>query len=103
MYNVSDPYLRFEWDKRKNAINRKKHRISFQEAMSVFVDENALLLTDPDHSGTEDRFLLLGLSSTLRLVVVAHCYRSSDEVIRIISARRATRRERAQYHQRWAP
>ena len=102
MYNVDWSGLRFEWDERKNAVNQKKHGISFQEAMSVFADENALFLLDPDHSETEERYLLLGLSATLSLVVVSHCYRSRDEVIRIVSARRATRRERAQYHQRWA-
>ena len=103
MYNVDWFDLRFEWDERKNAVNQKKHGISFQEAMSVFADENALFMADLDHSETEARFLLLGLSATLRLVVVSHCYRSRDEVIRIVSARRATRRERAQYHQRWIP
>jgi hypothetical protein len=102
MYSVNLSDLRFEWDERKSAANHKKHRISFTDAMSVFADENALLLADPDHSEGEERFLLLGLSSSLKLVVVSHCYQSRDEVIRIISVRRATRRERAQYHQWWA-
>ena len=103
MYNVDSFILKFEWDERKNAVNQKKHGVLFQEAMSVFADENALFMADPDHSETEARFLLVGLSSALRLVVVSHCYRSRDEVIRIISARRATRRERAQYHRWLAP
>lgn len=103
MYHVGISDLKFDWDERKSAINRKKHNISFQEAMSVFADENALFMEDPDHSETEVRFVLLGLSSALRLVVVSHCYRSRAEVIRIISARRATRREHAQYHLRGTP
>lgn len=103
MYHVGTSDLKFDWDERKNAINRKKHNISFQEAASVFADENALFMEDPDHSKTEVRFVLLGLSSALRLVVVSHCYRSRDEVIRIISVRRATRREHVQYHLRGTP
>ena len=67
--------LRFEWDERKAAVNAKKHGISFEEARSVFFDERARLVTDPDHSGAEERFILLGLSSSLRLLLVCHCYR----------------------------
>ena len=93
--------LRFEWDARKDAANRRKHGISFVEAETVFSDENALLLDDPGHSASEDRFLLLGLSSVLRLLVVSHTYREGDDIIRLISARKATRAERAQYDQRW--
>ena len=89
--------LAFDWDEGKNLSNRKKHGISFEEAETVFVDENALLIHDPDHSGEEDRFVLLGLSAKLRMLVVNHCYRKNDEVIRIISARKATRMERKQY------
>jgi len=96
---VSD--LRFEWDARKDAANRRKHGISFVEAETVFSDENALLLDDPGHSASEDRFVLLGLSSVLRLLVVSHTYREGDDIIRLISARKATRAERAQYDQRW--
>lgn len=87
------PALRFEWDNRKAAANLRKHRVSFEEARSVFFDEQARLIDDPDHSEEEDRFVLLGLSGALRLLLVCHCYRSEDEVIRIISARRATRTE----------
>lgn len=89
--------LRFEWDAQKDAENQTKHRVSFQEASTAFSDEVARFMDDPDHSADEDRFLLLGMSSAARILVVAHCYRDKDEVIRIISARRATRRERAQY------
>lgn len=93
--------LIFEWDELKNAANKKKHAISFEEARTVFSDENALLIHDPDHSVAENRFVLLGLSLRLRICVVCHCYRKSDSVIRLISARRATRSEQRQYWQRW--
>jgi uncharacterized DUF497 family protein len=92
--------LRFEWDASKNRANRRKHGVSFEEAQSVFFDENALLIEDPDHSDHEDRFVLLGLSSKLRALVVCHCYRRRGDVIRIISARKAGRSERAQYAER---
>ena len=89
--------LRFEWDDRKAAANEKKHNVSFEEARTVFFDERALLIDDPDHSEDEERFILLGLSSTLRLLVVCHCYRGEGNVIRIISARKATARESKSY------
>lgn len=85
--------LRFEWNATKNAINKRKHSVSFEEASTVFYDEAGLLLGDPDHSQDETRFILLGVSQRARLLIVCHCYRESDSVIRIISARRATRRE----------
>ena len=91
--------LHFEWDPRKNASNKRKHGVSFQEAESVFSDERALLVDDTEHSDQEDRFVLLGLSSSLRTLVVCHCYRDPDDTIRIISARKATRNE-AKYYQR---
>jgi uncharacterized DUF497 family protein len=94
---------RFEWDPRKDASNQRKHGISFEEARTAFADEQALLLDDPDHSAHEDRFILLGLSMALRLLVVVHCYRETADTIRIISARRATRLEREQYTKRWQP
>lgn len=93
--------LRLEWDPRKATANRRKHGVSFPEAETVFSDEHALLLDDPEHSGAEDRFLLLGLSAALRLLVVVHCYRAGDDVIRLISARRADATERRQYDERW--
>lgn len=95
------PDLRFEWDARKEAQNRRKHGASFAEAETVFADEHALLINDPDHSTEGDRFLLLGLSARLRILVVAHTYGEAEAVIRIISARKATRRERDIYNRRW--
>ncbi len=89
--------LRFEWDPRKAAANFRKHGVSFEDAESVFADERARLIDDPDHSVDEERFLLLGLSSSLRLLVVAHCYREAGGIIRIISARKATREEQGFY------
>ena len=89
--------LNFEWDRRKDSVNRKKHGVSFDEARTAFFDENARFMTDPDHSDEEDRFVLLGLSSRLRLLVVCHCYREEPETIRIISARKADRSERRKY------
>ena len=93
-------HIRFDWDKEKNIANQRKHGISFEEAQSVFVDENAQMILDPDHSDDEDRFILLGLSASIRLMVVCHCYRESDDVIRIISARKATRTEQKRYWER---
>ncbi|MEQ9501569.1 MAG: BrnT family toxin [Deltaproteobacteria bacterium] len=93
--------IRFEWDVAKAAANASKHGVSFEEAATVFEDEHARLRNDPDHSDDEDRFILLGTSKRLRILVVAHCYRESDEVIRIISARRATTREAKQYEELW--
>jgi uncharacterized DUF497 family protein len=95
--------LRFEWDPRKDAENQRKHRVSFEEAESVFSDEHALLIDAPEHSTTEDRFVLLGLSVRFRVLLVVHSYREQDAVIRIISARRATKQERRRYDQRWTP
>ncbi|MGB9428536.1 MAG: BrnT family toxin [Gammaproteobacteria bacterium] len=89
--------LRFEWDPAKAAANIKKHGIGFDEAKSVFADERAKLIADPQHSDNEDRFVLLGLSTRLRLLVVCHCYRSKSNTIRIISARKATATESRQY------
>ena len=91
------PYIRFERDQDKNKINVRKHKISFEEAKTVFSDPSARILADPDHSATEDRFIMLGMSLGLRLLVVCHCYRESDEVIRIISARKATMSESIYY------
>jgi uncharacterized protein len=92
--------LRFEWDPRKAAANLAKHGVSFEEAQTVFSDEGALLLKDPHSVDTEDRFVLLGLSARLRVLVVVHCYREAETVIRLISARKADRLERQQYVQR---
>ena len=95
--------LRFEWDPKKDAANQRKHGVSFDEAITVFSDEHALLIDDPDHSEDEERFILLGLSSALRTLVVCHCYREADSIIRLISARKATRSEREEYGRRWKP
>lgn len=83
-------YINFEWDE-KNAINKKKHNISFEEAKTVFYDEEALVIEDSEHSEYEERFIILGMSASLKLLVVCHCYRESETIIRIISARRATK------------
>lgn len=90
--------IRFEWDENKDKINRKKHGISFEEATTVFYDEEALLISDPEHSDEEERFILLGLSKAANLLVVCHCLRESETVIRIISARKATKNEAKQYY-----
>jgi len=87
----------FVWDPRKNAMNRKKHGISFEEARDVFYDESAIRYFDPDHSEDEDRFLMLGMSARLRVLVVSHFYMENDTTIRIISARKATKKEEATY------
>ena len=92
--------LRFEWDERKNAANVRKHGVSFTEAETVFADENALLLDDPGHSRDEERFILLGIGISLRVLLVFHCFREGRDVIRIFSARKATARERRQYGER---
>ena len=93
--------LFFEWDANKNITNQKKHKISFEEAQTVFYDENALLIDDPEHSDEEDRFILLGFSRRANLLVVCHCYRQSESVIRIISARKATKTEEKAYRGKW--
>ena len=95
-----DP-IRFEWDPRKAAANVRKHGVSFAEAETAFSDDDATITDDPDHSGGEERFLLLGMSAGLRVLVVVHCVREAGSVIRLISARKATRSERAQYDARW--
>lgn len=92
--------MNFEWDENKAATNQQKHGITFQEAATVFQDEDALQIFDPDHSEGEDRFILLGMSSILRILVVCHCYRANDDVIRIISARKVTRNESSTYKRR---
>jgi len=89
--------IRFEWDENKNITNQKKHKISFDEAKTVFYDEEARIIDDPEHSEREERFIILGLSKKANLLVVCHCYRASETVIRIISARKATRMETRQY------
>jgi len=87
----------FNWDDDKNKANIRKHGISFNEAATVFLDENALFMTDEEHSDYEERFIIMGLSANLRLLVVCHCYRGNDKVVRIISARKATGKENGLY------
>lgn len=89
--------LRFEWDENKNQANIKKHGISFEEATSVFNDDQALIINDEIHSLIEDRFVLIGFSFKYNLLVVCHCYRENDSIIRIISARKATKKESEEY------
>ncbi len=91
--------LRFDWDPRKNASNRRKLGVSFEEAQTVFYDDRAVLIDDPDEG--EDRFILLGLSAALRVLLVCHCYREGEQVIRVISARKANRSEQKEYERRW--
>lgn len=89
--------LSFEWDERKNEINKVKHKVSFEEAQTVFYDERALVIDDPEHSQEEERFIILGMSTRANRLIVCHCYRASDTVIRIISARKATKTESMHY------
>ena len=89
--------IKFEWDDNKNKANVKKHGISFEEAVTVFEDDEALIIVDDAHSREEERFVLIGFSYKANLLVVCHCYREKDSVIRIISARKANRQEREDY------
>ena len=90
----------FEWDEAKNRTNQRKHGVSFEDAESVFVDDDAILFDDPDHSEFEERFLIIGTSYKKGVCIVSHCYREQDEKIRIISARKATKTERGVYEER---
>ena len=93
--------LRFEWDEAKNAENQRKHRVSFEEARTVFYDDWGVLIEDENEAEEEERFVLIGTSARLRVLVVSHCYRARDQVIRLISARRADRTEHRDYERRW--
>ena len=93
-YNI----ITFKWDEHKNQTNIKKHGVSFDEAKTVFLDPNAKVIHDPDHSITEDRFVILGISERMRILVVCHCFRDNDNTIRIISARKASKYEAYQYN-----
>lgn len=92
--------IKFEWDENKNKINIKKHGVSFEEASTVFYDDYAILIADPEHSDDENRFVLLGISKKANVLVVVHCYRKNDEIIRIISARSATKKETLKYEEK---
>ena len=90
-------HIQFEWDENKDKINKKKHKIAFDEAKTVFYDPAALIIHDPDHSEDEERFLIMGMSQKLKILVVCHCYKENDEIIRIITARKANKDEIEQY------
>ena len=92
--------LEFEWDENKNKFNRQKHGVWFEEAYTCFDDPMGRLFLDPEFKTTEERFILIGFSSSARLLVVVHCYRKSESNIRIISARKATKHERTVYEER---
>lgn len=96
-YNIIMKSISFEWDKKKATSNLEKHGISFEEAKTAFWDPNARIIHDPDHSEDEDRFILLGLSEAMNILLVCHCYKESDETIRIISARKASKKEANNY------
>jgi uncharacterized DUF497 family protein len=89
--------MKIVWDEDKNQENIKKHKVSFEEAETVFYDTGGKIIHDPDHSDEEDRFIILGLSKSLNLLVVCHCYRENDETVRIITARKATKNETKWY------
>ncbi len=89
--------LEFKWHPGKARTNKRRHKVTFQEASTAFLDDRALEFYDPDHSSEEDRFLLLGISRALRVLVISFCYREEETVIRLISARKATPREAQQY------
>ncbi len=97
MYNVHMSETKFSWDPAKAESNKKKHKIAFEEATTVFYDPKAILLDDPDHSENEDRFLIVGMTWSSKTLIVSHCYWGSKDEIRIISARRATRKEKTTY------
>lgn len=92
--------LNFEWDENKNKINKVKHGLSFEEAKEVFYDDNAILFDDPDHSIGEERFLIIGETGAEKICIVSHCYRN-ESIIRIISARKATKSEKKRYMRGW--
>lgn len=97
MYTLTVSELRFEWDEPKSRSNEKKHRVSFEEAQTAFYDDRAVIVDDPDQVTGEQRFVLLGMSASLRMLVVCHCIRARGDVIRLISARKATREEQHDY------
>lgn len=90
--------IKFEWDENKNNINKAKHGIDFEEAKTVFYDDDAILFDDPEYSIEEERFLILGITKFENLCIVSHCYRNKDDIIRIISARKATKNETKIYN-----
>ena len=101
VYNISMEMLHFELDENKNTINKKKHGLSFETAKEVFYDDDAVLFDDPDHSIGEERFLIIGMLKSSKICIVSHCYRDDDNVIRLISAREATKNEKKIYQEGW--
>lgn len=101
MYNIIINELEFEWDEKKNNINIKKHGISFEEAMIVFYDDDAIVFDDPDHSIEENRFLIIGMTNKGKICIVSHCYRDNEDKIRIISARKAEKGEIRVYNKQF--
>lgn len=97
--NMYNGFMQFEWDEKKNKANQKKHHVSFEEAQTIFFDPMTKVASDPDHSGSEDRFIAVGHSSAHRLLPVVHCYRDEESVIRIVSARKLTQSERKQFEE----
>ena len=93
--------INFEWDENKNEINKRKHGLSFEAAQEVFYDEDAVLFDDPDHSVGEERFLIIGMIQSSKICIVSHCYRDSGNIIRLISAREATKNEKKIYWEGW--
>ncbi len=89
--------LVFEWDNTKAKKNLEKHRVAFEEAQSVFFDDNAVQFWDENHSDNEQRFLMLGMSNKIRILLVVHCFKEDESTIRIISARKATKKEKVEY------
>ncbi len=98
IYGFDPNIIKFEWDNNKNQINKKKHGIDFEEAKTVFYDDDAIIFDDPEHSMEEERFLVLGITKHENLCIVSHCYCDRDNIIRIISARKATKNERKIYN-----
>ena len=94
-------YDNFEWDEEKHSINKEKHGIDFIEASTTFEDDDALILYDDTHSDDEERFIIIGFSEEERMLFVSHCYRDNDNIVRIISARKATRQEHKKYHSQY--
>jgi len=93
--------LNFEWDPKKNTSNIKKHNVSFEEAKTVFLDDNAAIACDPDNSINEERFIIIGFSLFARLILVCFCERNNGNTIRIISARKLTKKELKDFNRRW--
>ena len=94
--------MKFDWNPDKNKSNIRKHGVDFEEAETVFQDEMALELFDDEHSGGEDRYIIIGISSKTRELMVCHCYRNNSDIVRIISARRATKNEIVLYERRYS-